>query len=393
MELSTKVSFEDTSIAFSAKSNQALRKAHFLFAVIDKPLISKLSIGMVKIALKLRLPIGWIIKRTVFEHFCGGETINDSQPSVDQLAEFNIGTVLDYSVEGEKNEAGFDRTVEETLRTIEKAGSSDNMPFCVFKATGLASSELLEKVQMKEGLTEEETSAFQRVRERIDRLCKAAHDHDVAILVDAEETWMQGTIDMLAYEMMEKYNQNKAIVYNTYQMYRADMFDNLKSAFHYAAMNNYYLGAKLVRGAYMEKERGRAEDRGYPNPIHPDKSSTDDAFNKGLEFCINNKQRVHMMCGSHNEYSNHYLTLLMDKHSMTPNDPRVWFAQLYGMSDNISFNLAKGGYNVAKYVPYGPVLSVMPYLFRRAKENTSVAGQSGRELMLLSKELKRRKHS
>jgi proline dehydrogenase len=215
----------------------------------------------------------------------------------------------------------------------------------------------------------------------------------VPILIDAEESWIQDPIDAMVYAMMAKFNQKKAIVYNTFQMYRVDMMDNLRKAFHYAAMNNYYLGAKLVRGAYMEKERDRAEEKGYPSPIHPSKKSTDDHYNKALAFCIDNKQRVSVINGSHNEYSNYYLTVLMDKHGMKNNDPRAWFSQLYGMSDNISFNLSKAGYNVCKYVPYGPIRSVMPYLFRRAKENSSVAGQSSRELSMIRREIERRRIS
>jgi len=249
----------------------------------------------------------------------------------------------------------------------------------------------LEKVQKKEVLSEDEKAAYERVRSRVDQICAKAFSYDVPVLVDAEDSWIQGTIDELAYEMMQKYNQKKTIVFNTFQMYRADMLENLKNAFHQAAMHNYYLGVKMVRGAYMEKEAERAEKMNYNNPIHRSKEATDKAFNKGLSFCIDNKQRITLMCGSHNEYSNLYLTVLMEKHGMKNNDERVWFGQLLGMSDNISFNLSKAGYNVAKYVPYGPVEAVMPYLIRRASENTSVAGQSSRELTLIKKEVKRRK--
>ena len=226
----------------------------------------------------------------------------------------------------------------------------------------------------------------------MDRICRKAYEHKVPILIDAEESWIQDTIDGLAYEMMAKYNKEKAVVFNTYQLYRTASLKNLRDSFHGAAMNNYFLGAKLVRGAYMEKERERAEELGYESPIYPDKESTDAAFNQALTFCIDNKQRISVMCGSHNEYSNYFLTVLMEKHSMKTGDDRVWFAQLYGMSDNISFSLAKAGYRVAKYLPYGPVLSVMPYLLRRAEENTSVAGQSSRELTLIQREMKRRKN-
>lgn len=392
MQLKSNISFDDTSVAFEAKSDKALRKANLMFSVVNNPFMSKVATGSVKLALKLHLPIKAIIKNTVFEHFCGGENIEESQETINELATYGIGTILDYSVEGEENEHCFNDTEQEILRTITKAKESRHIPFCVFKPTGLGSSTLFQKVQEGKPLSEGEKAAYNRIKKRVDEVCKYAFECDVPILIDAEDSWIQDPIDALAYEMMEKYNQKKAIVFNTYQMYRVNMLDNLRKAFHYAAMHNYYLGAKLVRGAYMEKERDRAEEMGYPSPIQPNKEATDDQFNQALVFCIDNKQRVSLVCGSHNEYSNYYLALLMEKHSMNNNDPRVYFAQLYGMSDNISFNLAKAGYNVAKYVPYGPVNSVMPYLFRRAEENTSVAGQSSRELSLIRKELKRREN-
>lgn len=391
MEASPKVSFEDTSVAFSYKSNAALKKAHFIFSLVNHPWISSLATGAVKLALKLRLPIEGIIRKTAFEHFCGGESIEKSQPAINLLARYHVGTILDYSVEGEKSEAGFDQTTEETIRTMEKAKGSNSMPFSVFKVTGVAAFDLLEKVQKNEALTNEEKQAFDRVRQRVDKICSRAHTLQVPVLIDAEETWIQDPIDALAYEMMAQYNKERAIVFNTYQLYRTEALQKLKDAHQEATAHNYFLGAKLVRGAYMEKERSRAEEMGYPSPIHPTKEETDKAFNQALAFCLDNKQKISFMCGSHNEYSNHYLTVLMEKHGLRNDDPRVWFAQLYGMSDNISFNLAKAGYRVAKYVPYGPVRAVMPYLFRRAEENTSVAGQSSRELTLIRKELERRR--
>ncbi len=391
MQLASNISFDDTSIGFEAKTDKALKKANFLFSVVNNPTISALSTGSVKLALALGLPIKSIIKHTVFEHFCGGETIGESQATIDELGHYNIGTILDYSVEGEDEEESFDKTRDEILKTVEYASKHDHIPFSVFKTTGLAHSDILVKIQKGDQLSDEEQLSFNKVIARVDQICGRAFELGVPILIDAEETWLQDPIDNIAYEMMKKYNKEKAIVFNTYQMYRTSTLDGLKKAFHYAAMDNYYLGAKLVRGAYMEKERERAEEMGYPSPIQPTKEATDDNFNQALAFCIDNKQRVSVVCGSHNEYSNYYLALLMEKHSLKNNDNRVWFAQLYGMSDNISFNLAKAGYNVVKYVPYGPVKSVMPYLLRRASENTSVAGQSSRELALIRKEIKRRK--
>lgn len=392
METSPRISFEDTSVAFSYKSDAALRKANFIFSTVNHPWISALAIGSVKFALKAHLPVEGIIRKTAFDHFCGGVSIDDCDEEIAQLLKYGVGTILDYSVEGEKSEKGFDLVTEELLRTIDKAKRNPaGIPFSVFKVTGIADSDLLEKIQKDDVLTIEEQRAYERVRERVDKICARAHASNIPVLIDAEETWIQDPIDALAYEMMAKYNQDKAIVFNTYQLYRTATLQNLKNAFAEASRKNYHLGAKLVRGAYMEKERARAEQLGYADPIQPDKEASDKAFNEALEFCVENIARIGFMCGSHNEYSNQYLTTLMQKYGIKHNDERVWFAQLYGMSDNISFNLAKAGYKVAKYVPYGPVRSVMPYLFRRAQENTSVAGQSSRELILIKKELERRK--
>ena len=392
MEIDPSVKFDDTAIAFNYKSDWELKKANFIFTIVNHPFISKISTGVVKVGMFLRLPIKGLVRGSVFEHFCGGETIEKTETMIHRLDNFNVKTILDYSVEGEKSEAGFDSTASEILQTLDNASRSTHIPFCVFKMTGLADASLLEKIQSGNALSKEEDSAFFKVRERADRICAKAFVLGIPVLIDAEESWLQKPIDALAYEMMTKYNGKRAIVFNTCQMYRADMLTNLKEAFHSAAMHNFYLGVKLVRGAYMEKERDRAKLLGYPDPIQASKEATDDAFNKALTFCIDNKQRVSMVCGSHNEYSNQFLTVLMQKHSMPANDNRVWFSQLLGMSDNISFNLAKAGYNVAKYVPYGPVESVMPYLLRRASENTSVAGQSSRELSLIRKELARRRN-
>lgn len=393
MELNSKVSFENIAVAFEAKSTAALRKARFLFSVVSQPGISKIATASVKLALAFRLPVKWMIKKTIFELFCGGETIQDSQKTIDNMGKYGIGTILDYSVEGEKTEHGFDATRDEIIRTIEKAKTDSNIPFCVFKVTGLASFDLLEKIQEEGTLSGDKQAAFDRVKERVNTICKKAFDENVPILIDAEETWMQNPIDEMAYAMMALYNKKKAIVFNTFQMYRHDMLQNLKNAFQVAVREDYYFGAKLVRGAYMEKERERAKQMGYESPIQPDKEATDKDFNSGLKFCVDSKQRISLVCGSHNEDSNYYLALLLEKHSMKNNDERVWFAQLYGMSDTISFNLSKSDYNVAKYVPYGPVRTVMPYLLRRAEENTSVAGQSGRELTFIRKELKRRRNN
>lgn len=363
---------------------------YWLFAAMNNRFLVRGGTYIVKLALKIGLPVEGIIKHTVFKHFCGGETIEDSEETIQSLAKYNIGTILDYAVEAEETEAGFDNTAAEIMMTIDKAKNSANVPFCVFKATGLASGTILAKKQ-KGALDEKDIQAYENIVSRIEAICRHAYESNVRIFVDGEESWMQDAIDEIVYDMMRKYNKEKPIVYNTYQMYRKDMLSRLKIAFQHAATYQYYLGVKLVRGAYMEKERDRAAYHGYEDPIHRNKAATDSDYNRALKFCLDNKQRIALCSGSHNEYSNYYLFLLMEKHGLKNNDERVYFAQLYGMSDNISYSLAKVGFNVAKYVPYGPLKAVMPYLFRRAEENTSIAGQSSRELLLVKKELARRR--
>lgn len=388
-----RLSFDDTSIAFSGKSNKELTKTYWIFAAMNNNTVVSIGTSLLKWALNWHLPVKPLIKYTVFEHFCGGESIEDSRKAVKDLQKYNIGTILDYSVEGAHTEDGFDATTEEILRTIAEAKGKKELPFCVFKVTGIASTPLLEKVQLKKELNEAEKVAFRKVEQRVDTICKAAFEANVRILIDGEESWIQDPIDSLAYEMMKRYNKQGAIVFNTYQMYRHEMLANLKKGFQTAAMNEVWLGAKLVRGAYMEKERERAAEMGYTDPIQPNKEATDRDYNEALKFCLDNKQRIALVSGSHNEYSNYLLATLMEKHSLQPNNPNIWFAQLYGMSDNISYNLANAGYNVAKYVPYGPVAAVMPYLIRRAEENTSIAGQSSREFLLVKKEKQRRRQA
>lgn len=392
MESDPKISFDDTAIAFSYKSDRELKKAHFIFSLVNNPWVSSAATRLAKLSLNLHLPVKGLIRATVFEHFCGGETIDQSEHTIQTLHKFKIGTILDYSVEGEESEAAFDETASKILSTIDKAKNNPAIPFSVFKVTGIASFDLLEKVHANENLSDTEQIAWEHVQQRVERICQHGFENNVPVLIDAEDSWIQNPIDTLAYNMMKKFNQQKPIVFNTYQMYRADMFDNLKQAYENASKGNYFLGAKLVRGAYMEKEAARAEKLAYRNPIHPSKEATDKCYDDGLEFCLEHIDRISFMCGSHNENSNKYLASLIHKKGLKHNDPHIWFAQLLGMSDNISFNLANAGYNVAKYVPFGPLESVMPYLLRRAAENTSVAGQSSRELLMIRKELKRRKN-
>ena len=391
MELKKHVDFDNLKTAFLSKSNKALKKKRFIFSTMRGGVMVKLGTSLTKIALKTGLPVKGLIRRTIFDLFCGGENIDDCQRTIDEMAKFHVGAILDYSVEGEKTEEGFESTTRELTRTIETAGKAKNIPFGAFKVTGLGAFDLLTKVQAKTPLTEEETRAFQRVRERVDRICARAYELKVKVLIDAEESWIQEPIDTLAYEMMEKYNRESALIYNTYQLYRHDILAKLREAFDAAKAKGYYLGAKLVRGAYMEKERERALEMGYESPIQPDKESTDTDFNKALSVCMKHLGNAALFCGSHNEESNYRLTLLLEEYQLSKDDDRIHFAQLFGMSDHISYNLAAAGYNVAKYVPYGPIKSAMPYLFRRAEENTSVRGQSGRELTLVKRELERRK--
>lgn len=392
MNSETKVSFDNTAVAFASKSDAELLKMYSLFATMNNNLLVKTGGSLVQRAFKWGLPVKFLVKPTVFRHFCGGENLLECNRAIEELGNANIGTILDYSVEGENNENSFDRTSKEILATIEKAHGSPHIPFSVFKVSGLADSAILEKLQAKQALTPPEEKAFARAHARIDMICRRAHQYGVAVFVDAEESWFQETIDQLTYEMMAKYNTERAIVYNTYQLYRHDRLDILRRDCEQAAANNYHLGAKLVRGAYMEKEAARAVEKGYPNPINPSKEASDALFNEALTFCVEHLDRVAICAGTHNEASSYLLLDLMDKHGISPQDKRIYFAQLYGMSDNISYNLAHAGYNVAKYVPYGPVEAVIPYLLRRAEENTAIAGQSSREYNLIKKEMRRRKH-
>ncbi|MCU0389686.1 MAG: proline dehydrogenase family protein [Thermoflexibacter sp.] len=393
------ISFEDTHVAFSYKSDTDLWKSYLLFASINRNWLVNSGTKLIRFALKTGLPIDPLLKTTLFKQFCGGENVEDCEKTVQMLFRYHVGTILDYSVEGEKTEEAFDETEKETMETIHKAASHhDSIPFSVFKTTGLASLELLEKVSLSLNnptilLSAEEQVMFAKLVQRVDNICKTAYQQNVKIFIDAEETWIQDAIDELAYQMMAKYNREKVIVYNTYQLYTLAGLGKLKIAKEMGLEKGFRIGAKIVRGAYMEKERARAKDLGYADPIQPNKSSTDKAFNDALVFCIENKAMIDFCAGTHNEQSSLFLVKLMEQHHIAKNDPGVWFAQLFGMSDHISFNLAKAGYNVAKYVPYGPLKSVMPYLFRRAAENTSVAGQSSRELGLITKEVARRKRA
>ena len=385
------LSFDDTRVAFASKSDAQLRKVYALFAAMNNGSLVKTGSGLMKAALKWNLPgTKFLIKHSIFEQFCGGETIAECRLVASELGKYRIGTILDYSVEGEGSDASYDHTRDEVLATIDEAHRSPSIPFSVFKVTGVANVAILEKIQAGQLLTPAEEAAHNRALARVEALCARAFKHGVRLFIDAEESWFQHTIDLLAYDMMAKYNREKAIVWNTYQLYRHDRLDALKQAHDHAAEAGYYLGAKLVRGAYMEKEARVAKQRGQQNPINPTKQATDDLYDESLRYCVEHIDRIAFCAGTHNEASSLLLTQLMQQAGLAPGDPRAWFAQLYGMSDNLSYNLANGGYNTAKYLPYGPVAAVMPYLLRRADENTAIAGQSSREFLLIQKELRRR---
>lgn len=383
------ISFDNTENAFAAKSNSDLNRSYWLFKLISNPALVKMGAKTAPLALSLGFK--GLFKRTIFRQFVGGETINDCDRTIAELGRFHIGTILDYSVEGKESESDFDACCKETIETIHKAKGNAHIPFCVFKITGLARFDLLAKVSSGAALTAEESKEYDRVKQRVRRICEEAHQAGQPIFIDAEESWIQKAIDDLADENMHRFNKQKAIVYNTFQLYRKDRLDFLKETIAKAKAEGYHMGAKLVRGAYMEKERKRAAEKNYPSPIQDSKENSDKDYNLALEECVKNLAVTGLCAGTHNEQSSLYLVKLMKENHIADNDPRVYFSQLLGMSDHISYNLALGGYNVAKYVPYGPIREVMPYLIRRAQENTSVKGQTGRELGLIIKEKARRK--
>lgn len=385
------ISFDNTEIAFKSKSDKDLNRAYLLFKMVGKPWIVKFGKGVTPLALKLHLPIKGLIKNTIFKQFCGGETIEECVGTSKELAKYGIGTILDYSVEGKTSEEDFQKTVEEIIATVHKAKGNSEIPFAVFKVTGICKFSTLELCNESfENLNPELENELNILRDRIDQIAKAAHESNVPLFIDAEESWIQDSIDRLVYESMLKYNKEKAIVFNTLQMYRHDRLAFLEKVISEAKKDQIHYGVKLVRGAYMEKERDRAKEKNYPSPIQPDKASTDKDFNAGLTLILNNIEMMSLCAGTHNEDSSLLLTNLLNKHQIDKSDKRVYFAQLLGMSDHISYNLSNAGFQVAKYVPYGPVQEVLPYLLRRADENTSVAGQTSRELTLILKEKKRR---
>lgn len=407
MALSPVISFDNTEFAFEYKSDKQLKKAQFLFSVMGKPWLVKIGTRLGPWSIKAGLPVKGIIRKTIFSQFVGGETLEETAQVAKKLAVYHVQVILDYGVEGKEGEENFDHACDEFIRVINYAGTQPNIPFMSVKVTGFARFALLEKLDasmhngegtlMKrylkaiDNLPADEKEEWHKVRYRMMRICETAAEKKIGVLVDAEETWIQDPVDALTLLMMDTMNKGRVVVYNTLQHYRHDRLQFLKDCYVAAEQRKFILGAKLVRGAYMEKERKRAEEKNYSSPIQPDKEASDRDYNAGVEFCINHLDRVALIVASHNEYSNLLATQLLQQRGLPLDHPHVHFSQLYGMSDNITFNLAHAGCSVSKYLPFGPIKDVIPYLMRRAQENTSVKGQTGRELALIKKELARRR--
>lgn len=382
--------FNDTQTAFVLKSDKQLRRAHWLFKLVGNTGLVRLGKWGSEFALGIGLPIKGLVKSTVYDQFVGGESIEECRDVIQKLKAHSVHSLLDYAVEGKAKEADFDSCKDEVIETIRYGAENDGMPFSVFKMTGVAAFNVMEKITAGYPLTESEKASWERSIKRVDEICAAAEKAGLYLMIDAEESWIQVAIDQLSLEMMAKYNKGKVVVINTYQMYRSDRLAFLKENQSQALANGYHFGAKLVRGAYMEKERERAQALSYPDPINPSKAESDRSYDGGLTFMVENIDNCVLVAGSHNENSALLLAQEIDKLGLNRSDNRIWFSQLYGMSDNLSFNLAKEGYNVVKYLPFGPVKETLPYLIRRAEENSSASGQSGRELSLIKKEINRR---
>jgi len=382
--------FNDTATAFRLKSDLELKRAILLFSVMGKPFMIKPGIALTKFALKAKLPVQPLIKHTIFDQFCGGVSIDDCKPIIREMDDVNLSSILDYSVEGKVSEDEFDSAFEVKKKLIAFAREESEVPFAIFKPTALGRFKIWEKVSSRLSLSQEENEEWERVKERVEGLCKEAKKFNVRLYADAEESWMQDSADDLMEEMMRKYNKEKALIFNTFQCYRWDRLEYIKELHQTAQKDNFKIGAKIVRGAYMEKENKRARKYGKKSPICRNKEATDVNFNSAMAYCLENLEDISIFIGTHNEMSNYLALQIMEDRGIAKNDSRVWFSQLYGMSDQISYNLAAKGYNTAKLVPFGPVTDVVPYLLRRAEENSSVKGQTSRELTLLHGELNRR---
>jgi proline dehydrogenase len=391
------LSFDNTQIAFAYKSTKELGKAKFLFSTMNYPFFVPLGTRITPFLMKTGLPVDGIIRNTIFRQFVGGETLKETAPAVNMLGEYGVQVILDYGVEGKEGEDNFDKATEEFVKVIEYAATQKNIPFISIKVTGLARFELMqtlnESPRLRSGIHDHETeiAEWERVKDRMYHICKIASEKNVGVLIDAEESWIQDPIDRLVMEMMQEFNKEKVVVYNTIQLYRHDRLEFLKLSHRIAKQSNFFLGIKLVRGAYMEKERERAQQKAYPDPIQKNKENTDNDFNAAVGYCIQNINEIGFIVASHNDKSNLLTYDLLNQKNIPLHHPHIHFSQLYGMSDNITFNLAKAGCSVSKYVPFGPIRDVIPYLMRRAQENSSMSGQTGRELSLLKRELERRK--
>ncbi len=384
------VDFNNTKIAFHLKSDSELERAYFLFKMISIEPLVRIGTAATNFALRAHLPVEGLIRSTVFDHFCGGVNEEDCVPTIDKMYASKVYSVLDYSVEGKGVESQFDLALVTILNLIEFSKDKEALPIAVFKPSAFGSFDLYQKVSENKTLTASEINEWERLKVRFEKVCASGKLNNVKILIDAEESWIQKAVDDLILELMQTFNTDALIVYSTLQTYRWDRLDYLKEIHIKAKQNNFKLGFKVVRGAYMEKERQRAKELGYKSPICDTKEITDALFNDTITYILSNLDSIHLFIGTHNEESSQLALELMETSNISNNDPRVWFGQLYGMSDHISFNLSEQGYNVAKYVPFGPVKDVMPYLIRRAEENTSVAGQTSRELSLIKKEKQRR---
>lgn len=388
--MTSKTLFENTEVAFQLKSDSQLERAYFLFKMINNEPLVKIGTTLTKAALGMGLPVEGLIRSTVFDHFCGGVNEEDCMQVIDKMYEKGVYSVLDYSVEGKAEEVVFEATTQRVLQLIDFAKNNPALSFAVFKPTGFGRFEIYRKITENQPLTESEQKEWENIQERFNRVSKKCHDNQISLLIDAEESWMQDAADQLTESLMERFNKETPIVWNTLQCYRHDRLDYLKKIHQRARQKGYKLGFKIVRGAYLEKENERAKEKGYPSPICRDKQTTDENFNQVLRYIIDHIEEIHLFTGTHNEVSTYLAMQLMEEKQLSTQDKRIWFGQLYGMSDHITFNLAHAGYNTAKYLPFGPVKDVMPYLIRRAEENTSVAGQTSRELNLLKTEKRRR---
>jgi len=383
--------FNNLKVAFKDKSDFEINRSLLIFSIISNPVISKSLITLTKTLIKLRIPINFFIKHTIFKQFCGGTNINNTRRTIDKLWKSKIGSILDYSVEGKDKEVDFKRVKNETINNIIKASKSSKIPFAVFKPTGLTKFSLLEKINSNQNLKSNEIIEKQNFINRIEEICKTSYNYKTPVFIDAEESWIQNGIDMIVLSMMKKYNKKEVYIYNTLQMYRTDRLNYLNEIISVAKKQKFLLGIKLVRGAYHKQEIDRALKLKYDIPVFKTKNKSDESFNKSLQICCDNINHISICAGTHNEYSSQLLIDLMKKNNIDKSDPRIYFSQLLGMCDHISYNIAEHGFNTAKYVPYGPIKDVIPYLIRRAEENTSISGQMNRDLSNIISEKKRRK--